>query len=563
LAGLGQSLGDLSLVDRSSERPSPSAKRVIDFDEVDRSVDEHIYENCREAIVKSIKVEARSPIYENFEGTPAAEAAGSKREKLARPDLSQSLSVPLTTSELERRAELLLSQLDEDDGVIMEMPVKSQSGRKIDLVACKLNIEKSKDVLSRSRENLTKSREELARSKESLEQLSKSQEALEKSRVLAKSQEGLQFFRCNKRPECEMSIQEIRRNWERQIKNSQVLEEDTTASKKRLAKSSSSINGGSRSDLALSLLGDTQLCKKSKKGLLLQGTAKRTKEIEQLVNFFNCKNTETSARKPSTVIQDSWPRLSKDSAEEVVGVKTTANDKSEKIEKMEKMEKSCGYASDGNSSEDSGHISNENEPDWKEEPKDFKNHRKTEIFLEGIVQDLDASLERTIEVFEQVKSTEPRVSQPPKNCASSSSGASSIDSWDEALKLSQKNAAKSVALPTPTQRKNLPKVYCAYALNSQSQLPVPTPSPNSQSHLPVPFPSYSRNPFNAFNVLTKNHCCFIHRPLNWPETENLSTHLYLQMLLVPRALRFLGMPQTLLNWKKMFGRSDYRQSGLV
>ena len=483
LAGLGQSLGDLSLVDRSSaEKPQLAVvKRVIDFDEVDRSVDEHIYENCREAIVKNdedVVVVIASPIYENLNKSATDGQIKEPEEKAKKPELAGSLSVPLTTSELEKRAEQLLSELDEDDSatttktvtavttVVVQPPVpppKLQSSKKkIDLNVCRINIERSKDILSRSRENLNRSREELARSKENL---TKTQEALEKSRMLAKSQDSLQILHAGKRTECEINIQEIRRNWERQIEKCQVINEDPKVVKSRLTKSSTNINGISRADLTLPLIPDTNnLCNKTKKSPTLQAGAKRTKDIEHLVNFFNCKNTDTSPSKPSSpiVIQDSWTKqpLTKDTPDVTV-IKTPTSDKGEK---------SCGYASDGNSSEDSGHISNENEPehehDHLDELKDFKNHRKNELFIEEIIQDLDSSLERTIEVFEATplvrrfdqSKKEPPLPPPKISIVSSSSGASSIDSWgDEAARKST-----AVIKPTPTQRQDVPSQQQVY-----------------------------------------------------------------------------------------------------
>ncbi|XP_031828517.1 uncharacterized protein LOC116425220 isoform X2 [Nomia melanderi] len=72
---------------------------------------------------------------------------------------------------------------------------------------------------------------------------------------------------------------------------------------------------------------------------------KRAKEIEHLVNFFNCKNAEAS-------------KGTKDSSASVIGSKKNLNAKT--------VNDYNGYISDGNCSEDSGHMSNENESEWKE-----------------------------------------------------------------------------------------------------------------------------------------------------------------------------------------------------
>ncbi|OXU31522.1 hypothetical protein TSAR_014276 [Trichomalopsis sarcophagae] len=404
---LGQSLGDLSLVDRPVEQQPAMIVKAIDFDEVDRSVDEHIYENCREAVVVQVNKQEEA-IYEELD------------KVVGKSELTMSLSVPLTTSELEKRAEQLLSQLDEDDSANVIAPVEP------------VRLHRSKD---------TESHKENVR-----------QEPLEKShRLLAKSQDSLQVLSQavppspSKRTECEMSIQEIRRNWERQIEKCSSDELKTSPSKKRLSKSSTNINAGS----ALSLAADSNKRQQQQQQQQQQViAAKRTKEIEHLVHFFNCKNTESPKPiVPGIVIQDTWkPLLKNEPVEEI----TTPSS-----EKPGKLEKSCGYASDGNSSEDSGHISNENEDEHQQGSR-----LKSEIFLEEIIQDLDTSLERTIEVFEAtpiVRRFVPPSGPPPPVPTSSSSPTSSIESWDEALKLSRKKSIEKLPVPPkPTQRHNVP-----------------------------------------------------------------------------------------------------------
>lgn len=293
---LGQSLGDLSLVDRA---PGEKTKRIVD--EVDRSVDEHIYENM---------VKSSSPIYENLEKKP----------------------IPMTTSELEKRAEELLHQLDEDDDEIV-VPAKRQ------------------EMLSRSRDDLSTKKEPL----------------LDKGRSFAKSYGNLTILPGGGSKN-ETSIQEIRRNWERQIERCQDK-------KPRLAAKSSVI------------ISAPATLEKKKKPTAASGCKR---EIEQLVNFFNCKNTE---------VAKSW------SAKAATGAPVKQN---------------CGYASDGNSSEDSGHISNESD-----DPKD--------CFLKEII------------------------------AAPGSSGSStcSIDAgWEDAK-----------SKPTPTQRQNVP-----------SQVPTAVWNSNAFSH---------------------------------------------------------------------------------
>lgn len=378
-SNLGQSLGDLSLVDRSPEKLQP---RIVDFDEIDHVPAEHIYQNCDEAIGR---IEADSPpIYENLR-----ENCKDKSKK----ELVRTKSVPLEShmSFLEARAAELMAQLEND---VNEVPKPLRRNSRVDLEACRASLERSKDLLSQSRDNLHRSKEELARSKEELarskENLNKSQEFLDRTRAFAKSQDSL-----FSRREPEINIQEIRRNWENQIKRSQDSDEAELKTKARAK---------------------VNVKKMTEKP---NSPVKRAKDIEQLVNFFNCKNTEASKE----ALQDTWKL------------------KEPPITIMQKKEEKInGYSSDGNCSEDSGHISNENDVEWKEDHHlNPKNVEKTETFLKGIIHDLDASLERTIEVFDSTPIVQRYVPEETKkrslkSSLSTSSGASSIDSWEESGK---------------------------------------------------------------------------------------------------------------------------------
>ncbi|XP_024939770.1 unconventional myosin-XVIIIa isoform X5 [Cephus cinctus] len=420
------SLADLSQVDRSVEK-----HRDGERDEVDRSMDEHIYENCKEPIAK---MEETVPIYENLKDRQVRESKSLVVE-IKKKEVTRTKSVPLeilSCSDLEKQAQLLMAELEED----LEKPKEVVT--RIDLNACRENLVRSREILSRSKENLDRSREELARSKESL---TKSQETLERSRVFAKSHESLL------RKEPEMSIQEIRRNWENQIKKSQ---EQATPETRNRVSSKSKIHNDSvaitkKTPIAIMADKDLETSKKNS-GL------KRAKEIEQLVNFFNCKNTENSVTK-EIIQQDSWTK-SKDAATPLIA--QTKNCKKDK----DKDEKSSGYVSDGNCSEDSGHMSNENDAEWKERHEELKNLNKSEEFLKGIINDLDASLEHTIEVFDAnpiVRRYVPEEKKTAEKSLSTSSGASSIDSWEENSKSSRGNVQerwktlpKAVSTPIAT-----------------------------------------------------------------------------------------------------------------
>ena len=365
--GLGQSLADLTLVDRNAER---IVQRIIDLDEVDRSMDEHIYANCQEAIVSSRDIKNSVPIYENLKN----------QENDEKKKLGRAKSAPLQNEELERRAQELMSQLDEDDDPIE--PPKKDIPKIAEVQIQDVSI---KDVpFKDTSKDVSKSRDEL-RTKPDI---------FQKTRIFAKSQESLL------RKESEMTIQEIRRNWEMQIKKCQE-EEPENERKPTLKKVLPSE----------------------------KSNPTKRKDIVHLVNFFNTKNTESTKE----VIQDSWTKI-KESGSQLIK------------DKKEKDEKSNGYVSDGNCSEDSGHMSNENETE--EAHQELKTLGKNKRFLEEIIQDLDHSLEHTIEVFEATPIVQ-RFAPPEevkvrtlKSSLSTSSGVSSIDSWEETSKIRRGSAEK-------------------------------------------------------------------------------------------------------------------------
>ncbi|KAL7300497.1 hypothetical protein TKK_0006498 [Trichogramma kaykai] len=400
LANLGQSLVDLSRADRSVERTSSSSSKtvavvnvvpaeVVAVDEVDRSVDEHIYENCRKKVEEE---EDQSPIYENLEEI--------KKKQRELPEL--------TIFDIERRAEQLMAELeadDDDDIPLQKAPTIQQP-----------------TILPK------------------------------KNTSFAKSQDCLNALR-HKPSDCEISIRQIRQNWEKQIKgctddggNNKVVE--APISKKRtLSKSINNVN-----DAAL-------VESKSNSVINNKCQSKRAKDIEHLVNFFNCKNAESTPNKPTTttvvataspVIASSWTKSP------VVGVKSRGD----------KSEKSCGYTSDGNSSEDSGHISNENEPDWKDETLPIEEETiigstsssngssngkiDRDLFLAEIIQDLDVNLVDLDDDDEDDENLD--VNDKVKTLVKRESVDSCIESgWDDTIKV-QTPARKVPPPPTPTKR---------------------------------------------------------------------------------------------------------------
>lgn len=531
LFGLGQSLADLTQVDRNAER---FVQKIQDLDEVDRSMDEHIYANCRETIVSSTCSED-THIYENLKNQTSEQKKKLSRAKSAPLQCQGSL-------DLERRAQELMSQLDEDDdpdmsasdvnddfkisdfknsdfknkdtfkaehvfltedlkgnSVFLREDLKITNSQVVNLKITnsqvvnlkitdvsesvpKIEVSKLKDDFSEEVSkhkdsmlipNTTKEvykqvlpkeapKRDVPNLKEAVKprenpklrsvsqvrdvkikdiskiSVSKSREDLRKSDVLhkvkmfAKSQESLL------RKDSEMSIQEIRRNWEMQIKKSQKEEPE---------------NEIRRSNVKKSPLNEKTI-------------GKKTKDIENLVEFFNKKNTEATKE-----VQDSWSKI-KESGSQLMK------------DKKEKDEKSSGYISDGNCSEDSGHMSNENENE--EAQQELKNIGKSKRFLEEIIQDLDHSLEHTIEVFEAtpivqrfIPAEEEKV-RTLKSSLSTSSGASSIDSWEETLKVQRGNVEKGNWKTAATFSKTNGAVSSSVVVTHRPQI-APKPAPLNTS----------------------------------------------------------------------------------
>ncbi|XP_012281140.1 unconventional myosin-XVIIIa isoform X4 [Orussus abietinus] len=397
----GQSLADLSSVDRSVEK---TRRKSRDLEEASRSMGEHIYENCREKTTPgkdAEKVLEVDPIYENLKDS------GEKRDsELGSPTKEPDLAgpVPDDITDLEKRAEQLMAQLDDEEDkpskvLDKDAEIEIQSLVTATRVLCHGYDDKDEvDFAKAERTPLKKVSD---------------RESLQKSRSMAKSHESLL------RREPELNIREIRNNWENQIKRSQETVGDARPKVE---------------------VGQTpKKRQEEKEPTKPAATLKRTKDIEHLVNFFNCKNTEISgAGVKETGSQDSWTR-SKDSVPP-------------KIKDSRKDDKSSGYASDGNSSEDSGHMSNENDNEWKDHEvipthrEDLGSLKKSERFLKEIIEDLDNSLERTIEVFEATPIVQRFIPEEEKKSVekslSTSSGASSIDSWSEGRKIGRNERRK-------------------------------------------------------------------------------------------------------------------------
>lgn len=408
--GLGRSLADLSQVDRVEE----SIGQVISFElDLDATSNERIYENCRETLDRASKLGA---------GT----------------------GISVSTSNLEERAARLMAQLEDDDEVTAPMDVvdvalprrkesiygdretsdgkcnvieEKRSSDKNDLDDCSDNKprpgEESEKTSPALTDNNTKPEEDVPKRRESAVREYKSSR-----RDWAKSCEKPdEIVEGSKKSKESPNIQELRRNWERHSRGAADQDNDAkttytgNSAKKTVNLSKIARNEGDVVDGA-------QEAKRK------QCVGKRAKDIEHLVNFFNCKNAEASKETP----RETWikPRST-----DVPAVETPAALK--KNEPKSGHEYS-GYASDGNCSEDSGHMSNENEVEWKDavdsqsqrETADYDKETREYYGAIDPVDDMkifDTSIARRLAESEKMKKKIVSQSSPAV-----SSGASSIDS---------------------------------------------------------------------------------------------------------------------------------------
>lgn len=354
--GLGRSLADLSQVDRVGESVGQVISFVLDLD---ATSDERIYENCRETVERASKL-------------------GASR-------------ISTSTSNLEERAAQLMAQLEDDEET--EEPVVSVDivdvapPRRTEIVY------EDRETPVYDRDNVTmekrgseddKSNERSRSNEESKRKIAgvfkdnntKSEEESKKRESMSKEYKSSRVKSCEKQPEQgakelmkseeSLNIQELRRNWERHTKETVSQNNDLkTIHTTYSGKATVNLSKVTRNGHDVEIDGTQDMKRKT------QCVAKKAKDIEHLVNFFNCKNAE-AAKEPS---RETWikPR-----PVDAPVVKTPA---SKKNDPKSGNEYNSGYASDGNCSEDSGHMSNENEVEWKE-TIDNQNQRETSDFKE-------------------------------------------------------------------------------------------------------------------------------------------------------------------------------------
>ncbi|XP_011053344.1 PREDICTED: unconventional myosin-XVIIIa isoform X3 [Acromyrmex echinatior] len=335
--GLGRSLADLSQVDRVGES-------VGHFElDLDAASNERIYENCRETLDRASKLSTSR--------------------------------ISTSTSNLEERAARLMAQLEDD----LEPKETVISLDIVDVaLPCRTEIVyEDREALHDSKTNvIIKNHNFDDENKERIEEDSKRRKMAiftdnTKTEEDSKKRDYVKKYtsnqKCEKPEEVaeksrrikETSIQELRRNWEKQSKGNQ----DSDAKTIYVANSGKIVNLSKAVQIENDVVDDAQEMKRK------QCVSKKANDIEHLVNFFNCKNAEVSKESPRETLIKPRPA-------NVPVIETPALKKNE----SKSANEYSGYTSDGNCSEDSGHISNENEVEWKEtlenqsqkETNDFK-----------------------------------------------------------------------------------------------------------------------------------------------------------------------------------------------
>ncbi|XP_029171581.1 unconventional myosin-XVIIIa-like isoform X3 [Nylanderia fulva] len=332
--GLGRSLADLSQVDRAEEIVG---RTIISFElDLDAALDEQIYENCRETLDRASKFNsARSTSMSNLEERAARLMAQLENDLEPKESLDVvNVAPPCRTETVYEDRETLLTnnisveKCDSEDDKSDQVSRADEKAKRKRTMTCKdickvkseMDLQRNESVTSESKSNPIKSCE--------------------------KPDEFTKDSRRNK----ESSIQELRRNWEKQ--SGGITNENTDAKTTIHAANSGrmTVNLSKTTRTGNDVVDDAQ---ETKRKQCVVG--KRAKDIEHLVNFFNCKNAEVAK-------ESSRGDLIKPRSGDVPIIETPALKKNESKTGNEYS----GYVSDGNCSEDSGHMSNENEVEWKE-----------------------------------------------------------------------------------------------------------------------------------------------------------------------------------------------------
>lgn len=400
---VGRSLADLSQVDRAVE----PTMQPVPFDDVDldRSMDERIYENCREAF-SCASIENRQPARaytSNLEERVARLMAqlddDVDDDEHARATMVASTDCvdaapPRRTNPVYEAQEIDVKRNDESDRKIGHQRYTStvirieESSERREESTRKVQINEKKSSNSAEVKNMTMNSAKELRSRMEYEKVERQEYVIEESKKKKETS----------------NIQELRKNWEKQVVKDTERKIDhvsDASSNAEQVKSSCQRNNEIKQEA------------KSK-----QSVGKRAKEIEHLVNFFNCKNAEASKE-----VKDPWIKARSTTDAATIEPSMTTLKKSIDVKNIHDYN---GYTSDGNCSEDSGHMSNENEIEWKEGVQSVTRDFGKEPFFER--NEL-----REIDVYDATSivtrlEPEKKPSVVVRGSVSTSSGASSIDS---------------------------------------------------------------------------------------------------------------------------------------
>lgn len=368
--GLGRSLADLSQVDRVEE---PVGQMISFKLDLDATSDERIYENCRETLDRTLKLSTSRISTSNLEER-AARLMAELEDDLEPKETVVSLDVVDITPP--RRAEIVYEDRetlhDNKTNTIVERynsQDKSKESPRIDEDL------KKKKIVDIYQDNDTKSKEDPNKRKYIVKEYTSNR---------AKNCEKLEEIVEKSKNSKETSIQELRRNWEKQSKNNQ----NSDAKMMYVANSGKTVNLSKTARTGNDIVDDVQETKRK------QCVGKKANDIEHLVNFFNCKNAEVSKESSREVLIKPKPA-------DVSVIETSVVKKNE----SKNANEYSGYTSDGNSSEDSGHISNENEVEWKEtvenqsqkETNDFKERQYFDKIDQDDVKLFDSTIVRLTE----------------------------------------------------------------------------------------------------------------------------------------------------------------------
>lgn len=400
---VGRSLADLSQVDRAVE----PTMQPVPFDDVDldRSMDERIYENCREAF-SCASIENRQPARaytSNLEERVARLMAqlddDVDDDEHARATMVASTDCvdaapPRRTNPVYEAQEIDVKRNDESDRKIGHQRYTStvirieESSERREESTRKVQINEKKSSNSAEVKNMTMNSAKELRNRMEYEKVERQEYVIEESKKKKETS----------------NIQELRKNWEKQVVKDTERKIDhvsDASSNAEQVKSSCQRNNEIKQEA------------KSK-----QSVGKRAKEIEHLVNFFNCKNAEASKE-----VKDPWIKARSTTDAATIEPSMTTLKKSIDVKNIHDYN---GYTSDGNCSEDSGHMSNENEIEWKEGVQSVTRDFGKEPFFER--NEL-----REIGVYDATSivtrlEPEKKPSVVVRGSVSTSSGASSIDS---------------------------------------------------------------------------------------------------------------------------------------